>query len=126
MDQEEAKVFGTFLRERREAAGISLRGLADRIGADKASIARFERGQVAFPRVDLLTAIAAELQVPLDVILTNSGYPTTRKLPNLRPYLRTKYGTALSPEALAEIEAIISRDIDTNSASGPVDGEDER
>jgi transcriptional regulator with XRE-family HTH domain len=125
MDKEQAKEFGTFLRERREAAGISLRGLADRIGVHKASIARFEQGEVAFPRVDLLTAIAVELKVPLDQMLTNSGYPTTRKLPNLRPYLRTKYGSALSPEGLVEIEAIIRRDLGTSGTAGPVDGEDE-
>ena len=39
--------FGAYLRERREAAGISLRGLAGRLGVQPAYLSEVERGDVS-------------------------------------------------------------------------------
>jgi hypothetical protein len=47
-------------------------------------------------------------------------------LPSVRPYLRSKYGDQLPPEALADIEAHV-RNVAARYgiATGPTDGEDE-
>lgn len=124
MNEEQAQKFGRYLREHREAAGISIRSLAERIGVNPASILRFENGLVAFPRVDHLSAIATELRLPLADVLAMTDYPRPRPLPTIGPYLRSKYAD-LSPKALEEIEAIVSRDLHLPTTHGPVNGEDE-
>jgi len=124
MDETQARAFGEHLRTTREAAGVTVRGLAERLGMDKTKIIRLEQGKVASPRADLLGRIAEELHIPVADLLTMAGYPTSRALPNLRPYMRAKYRD-LPPEALDEIEAFITKLQEQHGASGPVNGEDE-
>lgn len=123
MDEKQAREFGQYLQKHRETAGISIRGLAERVGVNQATITRFERGEVAFPRVDILEAIAEHLDLAVTDLLAMSGYPQSSELPHLQPYLRAKY-SGLSPAALAEIEAVIAREIP--QTRGPINGEDEQ
>ncbi|MBI4199740.1 MAG: helix-turn-helix transcriptional regulator [Chloroflexi bacterium] len=51
-----------YIRERREALGLSLRALADRAGVDFAAIDKIERGE-RDPRLSSLAAIAKGLGV---------------------------------------------------------------
>lgn len=124
MDENQAHAFGHHLRTAREAAGVSVRGLAERLGIDKTKLVRMEQGKVASPRADLLGRIADELKLPVADLFAMAGYPTPRALPNLRPYMRAKYRD-LPTEALDEIEAFITKLQAEHGASGPVNGEDE-
>lgn len=124
MDETQAREFGTYLRTHREAAGISIRGLAAQVGIDQAQIIRMEQGTVASPRADVLGRIADVLDLPLADVLTLAGYPTTKKLPNLRPYMRAKYRD-LPTEAVDEVEAFIEQ-LSRRHGHGPAEGEDER
>ena len=124
MDQDQAQAFGHHLRSLREAAGVSVRGLAERLDIDKTKLIRMEQGKIASPRADLLGRIADELKIPASDLMAMAGYPTPRALPNLRPYMRAKYRD-LPPEALDDIEAYITKLQAEHGASWPVNGEDE-
>lgn len=124
MDETQARELGAYLREERERTGMSVRGLAAQVGIDQAQILRLEAGKVAGPRADILGQIADVLGVPIADVFSLAGYPTTRTLPNLIPYLRTKY-SGLSPEAMTEIQAVISREMNLQTADGPINREDE-
>src|SRR5689334_20639385 len=90
MDEKQARELGQYLKQHRESAGYSVRALAAEVGVDQAQILRLEAGQVASPKADVLGQIADLVNVPLADVYALAGYPTTRKLPNLVPYLRTK------------------------------------
>ena len=59
---------GDQLRARRQALGLSLRELADRLGVTPSLISQIERGR-ANPSVSTLYAIVAELDLSLDELL---------------------------------------------------------
>ena len=59
---------GERLRSRRQAAGFSLRDLADRLGVSPSLISQIERGR-ANPSVSTLYAMVAELDISLDELL---------------------------------------------------------
>jgi transcriptional regulator with XRE-family HTH domain len=125
MDQQQSQELGHYLRTKREAAGVSLRALAGRVGVDPAQITRLERGDIASPKADLLARIASELDLPLADVFGLAGYALPTELPSFRPYLRAKYHD-LPPAAVAELERVFT-DIARRygATDGPVDGEDE-
>lgn len=59
---------GDAIRARRQALGLSLRDLADRLGVTPSLISQIERGR-ANPSVSTLYAIVAELDLSLDELL---------------------------------------------------------
>jgi transcriptional regulator with XRE-family HTH domain len=59
---------GEAIRARRQALGLSLRDLADRLGVTPSLISQIERGR-ANPSVSTLYAIVAELDLSLDELL---------------------------------------------------------
>jgi transcriptional regulator with XRE-family HTH domain len=64
--------FGAYLRERREAAGISLRGLAGRLGVQPAYLSEVERGDVSVSERIAMEAAQALGDDP-DVMFAMSG-----------------------------------------------------
>ena len=62
---------GGLVRERREAAGLSLRELAGRLGVSASLLSRIENG-VAQPSVTTLYGLTSELDLSLD-LLTGAG-----------------------------------------------------
>jgi transcriptional regulator with XRE-family HTH domain len=113
---------GAFIRDKREALGISQRELARRAGV--ADVTRVEQGQIAGPRTDTLTAIARALGLSLSE-LVGMGKPDS--LPNFRPYMRAKY-PGMTDAALADIDAHVQKLAKRHhiSPTGPLDGEDEQ
>ena len=65
---------GERLRERRHELGLSLRGLADRLGVSASLISQIERGR-ANPSVSTLYALVGALDVSLDELLFNERRP---------------------------------------------------
>ena len=124
MNDTRAKELGDYIRQARENAAVSIRGLAARVDINQAQIIRLEQGKVSSPKADLLGRIADELGVPVSDLLTMAGYPTSRELPALRPYMRSQY-RELPPEAVDEVEALISSLTHKYGGSGPAPGEDE-
>lgn len=68
---------GDQLRVRRQALGLSLRDLADRLGVTASLISQIERDR-ANPSVSTLYAIVAELDLSLDELLFADRRPTDR------------------------------------------------
>jgi transcriptional regulator with XRE-family HTH domain len=62
------------LRTRREQKGMSVRGLADRIGVSPSLISQIETGKVN-PSVGTLVAITTELELSLDVLFADATAP---------------------------------------------------
>jgi transcriptional regulator with XRE-family HTH domain len=124
MDETKAHEFGNYLQEQRQAAGVGVRELATAVGVNPTQIVRLEQGKVGSPKADVLGRIADVLRLPVADLLAMAGYPTSRTLPNLRPYMRAKYRD-LPTEAVDEIEALVSQLRRRHGMTGPTDGEDE-
>ena len=103
MDHAQARRLGALIRQFREAAGFSLRGLEDATGIDDSLLTRFERGAILTPGADKLSRIAAALDAPLADLYAMANYAVPDELPTLGPYLRTKY-RSLPPSAINQIE----------------------
>lgn len=116
---------GQLLRHRRDALGLSLRQVGDRVGTTDTTVMRIESGEIASPRGDILRALAEALELPLADLFATAGYAVPRELPSFRPYLRAKYHD-LPPEALAELENTFAGIAKRYGTSGPAPGEDEQ
>jgi transcriptional regulator with XRE-family HTH domain len=99
----QAKRLGAFIRQHRQAAGLTAQQLGQAVGVDKTTILRIEAGSIREPSPATLQRVARVLKVDLEDIFALAGYATPEGLPSLTPYLRTKYGE-LPEEALAEAE----------------------
>lgn len=112
---------GEYIRERREALGMSQRELSRQ--ANIAGVRKIESGMTTHPRTDTLEAIARVLGVTITDLVT-AGKP--QELPNFAPYLRTKYGP-LPEEAIQQIDRYFQRIAKRHgiAPNGPAPGEDE-
>lgn len=116
---------GAFIRERREALGISQREFVRRSGV--ANITRLEHGGTPTPRTDTLQAVADALGISLAELVA-AGRP--EELPTLTPYLRTKYGQ-MPEAALQELQDYLAKltakhGLTADAFNGPKPGEDEQ
>jgi transcriptional regulator with XRE-family HTH domain len=66
------EALGALLREERRAAGLSQRELAERTSVSNAYLSQVERGRHE-PSLRVLTAVAATLGIPLQVLLARAG-----------------------------------------------------
>lgn len=73
MNRQEAGPFGAALRERRTAAGLSQRELAERTGLDFTYISKIENGRVPAPAADTVVRICLVLCVPAEELLALTG-----------------------------------------------------
>lgn len=125
MRQGDMHELGDYLRQHREACGLSVRALAPAVGVDMAQIIRLEQGKVASPKADVLARLAEQLHLPLADVFGLAGYAAPTELPSFRPYLRAKY-QELPPTALAELEASFAEIARKYGTAGPQAGEDEQ
>jgi transcriptional regulator with XRE-family HTH domain len=91
------KSLGATIRAGREAAGISLRKLAEEVGLAPSSVLRFENDERR-PSAAVVRRLARALSLDTTMLLELAN----RELPSFAIYLRTKY--KLSPDAIAELE----------------------
>lgn len=117
--------FSQFIRRRRAKLGLSLRQLEARTGIHNGRLWRWEQGDQVPDRPDRLAALARGLGVPVADLYAVAGIELP-DLPSLPLYLRSKYGTDLPPEALADIAAYSDQVAQRYGVTlGPLDGEDE-
>src|SRR5690348_18490972 len=90
---------GSFVRQARERAGLSLRNLEAIVGVSRQLLLRLEHDQLDNPSPALLHRLAQALELDSDDLFAFVGYRPSEKLPSLTPYLRAKYRPP--PEALA-------------------------
>lgn len=67
------ETFGAALRERRRAAGLSQRELAERIGLDFSYISKVENGRLPPPAADTVVTMCRVLGVPAEELLALAG-----------------------------------------------------
>jgi transcriptional regulator with XRE-family HTH domain len=84
-----ATTFGELLREKRRAAGLSQRQLADRAGVDFSYISKLENSRLSAPADDTVVRICAILRCPPEEFFT-----AAKKLP-------TELGESLAGEPAA-------------------------
>jgi transcriptional regulator with XRE-family HTH domain len=126
MEQDQAKRFGRWLREQREAVGISTTELARRADTTDGTIVRIEQGVFRAPSPHKLARIAEALKLSLADIYSMAGYATAQDLPSFQPYLRRKYRD-MPPAAVADLDEAFRRIASKHGyePSGPQPGEDE-
>lgn len=127
MEEKNRIQLGQVLRTAREAKGMSSRQLEALVGIPAPTILRIEQGEFSSPAPDKLARIANALDVPLADVYAIAEYAAPKQLPNLSPYLRTKYRD-LPDEAAAQIEAYARRLAKRHGVDlrGPAPGEDEQ
>ncbi|HEX6700900.1 MAG TPA: helix-turn-helix domain-containing protein [Gaiellaceae bacterium] len=126
MQQDQAKRLGRWLREQRQAAGISKRELARRADMTDGTIVRIEQGAFDAPSPHKLARIAEALKLSLADVYSMAGYATPDDLPSFQPYLRRKYRD-MPPGAVADLETAFRRIASKHGyePKGPAPGEDE-
>jgi transcriptional regulator with XRE-family HTH domain len=87
------KVLGLRLRAAREAAGLSVTRLAERVGAHRAYIDRLEKGERR-PSAEWLQKIADELGLDATYFLRYIGVKSSSTLPPPREYFLRKLGVS--------------------------------
>lgn len=80
------------LRAHRSRAGMTVRQLAQKSGLTSSTLSRLETGQIETPRPEHLQRLARALDVDIEDLYAVAGYLMPEGLPELRPYLRAKYG----------------------------------
>lgn len=126
MEPEQAKRLGTYLREARQAKGLSARQLGDLTDINDATIVRFENGSFTAPAPDKLARIAGALDLSIADVFALAEYASPSELPSFTPYLRTKYRD-LPDDAVEQIEKYVARLAKKHGVTleGPAPGEDE-
>lgn len=92
------------IRRHREAAGLSISGLAREAGLEPSTVLRLEAGEFEAPDPNKLQRLAAALGIDPEEFFAH--YPAPERLPEIAPYLRAKYG--MSSEAVAEAERLFA------------------
>ena len=128
MDDKQAKILGTYLRDQRVALGLSTRELATQAEVDDSTIVRFEQGAYGAPRPDKLARIAEALGLSLSNVYALAEYAVPDDLPSPALYLRTKFKGDLSAARMksltGELDQLLTRH-GLDPAAGPAPGEDE-
>lgn len=127
MTPEQAIVFGTKLREARDAFPLTLRALSELTGIDNGLLSRIESGAIQNPNPEKLTRIAEAMNLQLADVYAWAHYTVPSQLPNPGPYLRTKFREV--PEDVmaaltAEVAAVLAKH-GVLPSDGPMPGEDE-
>jgi transcriptional regulator with XRE-family HTH domain len=107
---------GALLKGERERAGLTVRQLADAAGLVPSTVSRLETGFIATPKPDHLQKLARALGIDVEELYAAAGYLTDGALPELKPYLRAKYG--LTDEQASQIEGYMQGVRDTKQEPG--------
>jgi transcriptional regulator with XRE-family HTH domain len=107
---------GHLLKSERERAGLTVRQLAEAAGLVPSTVSRLETSFIATPRPDHLQKLAQALGIDVEELYAAAGYLTEGALPELKPYLRAKYG--VTDEMASRIEGYVEALRETNQQPG--------
>ncbi|HTL42094.1 MAG TPA: helix-turn-helix transcriptional regulator [Pseudolysinimonas sp.] len=99
---ESAARLGQLIQQTRQSKHLSLRRLGSMCGIPYRTIDRIERGEIARPRPDVLTALARALMIPTADVYAIVHYSAPHDLPSFAPYLRARYSD-LPSSAIEEL-----------------------
>lgn len=102
-----AQQLGDYIKKARLAKGFGLRTLAARSELTLGAIQQLEAGLIQEPRAKNLARIAAALEIPAGNLYAIIGYSVTEELPELQPYLRSKY--KLTEAEVKQINAVFEK-----------------
>ena len=102
MGASDLQQLGGAIRARRNRAGLTVRQLAEKSGLTPATVSRLETGQIEKPWPEHLQRLARAFDEDVEDFYALAGYLMPEGLPELRPYLRAKYG--LSDRAVEQID----------------------
>jgi transcriptional regulator with XRE-family HTH domain len=111
----QSRGFGTFLRNARIAAGLSIAGLSQAAGIAVGQVHKLENDRVQKINPAHIAALAGPLGVPLYRLYQAAGYPA-EQIPLLEPELVQRL-MELPPEALKSITGLLDGLMTTGSAS---------
>jgi transcriptional regulator with XRE-family HTH domain len=126
MTIEDAKRLGEALRDNRYRLDLSAREVARRAHLDVGTVTRLEQGISTDPRPSNVVAVARVVGLSEQDLGSYTGWYARRELPTFTPYLRSKYGGELPPEAINELETFFDYLRSKHGLDGPIAGEDER
>lgn len=99
------------IKELRQVANFTQQDLSRASGLSRSYISRLEMGDIALPSRDKLRSLAAALGATLDDLLQAAGFldvaSDTSNLPDIKAYLRRKYGI-YDPQVLQALETIVT------------------
>jgi transcriptional regulator with XRE-family HTH domain len=108
------------IKELRQVANFTQQDLSRASGLSRSYISRLEMGDIALPSRDKLRALAVALGASLDDLLQAAGFldavSDTSSLPDIKAYLRRKYGI-YNPQVLQAIETIVTNVQSSNGAT---------
>lgn len=98
------------IKDLRRAAGFTQQDLSRASGLSRSYISRLEMGDIALPSRNKLRALATSLDATLDDLLQAAGFlddlSELSDLPDIKTYLRRKYGI-YNPHVLQAVETIV-------------------
>ena len=103
----EPATLGAFVRQKRVAAGISQRQLADKANVSVSNISRLESGFHPTPSLELLKRVAEVLDLDIAELLSYRGIPMPEGSTGLKVYLRRQY--RLPDRGVAEAQAAVEQ-----------------
>jgi transcriptional regulator with XRE-family HTH domain len=99
------------IRELRQVLGWTQQDLSDESGLSRSYISRLEMGDIALPSSERLRALAVALSTTTDDLLQAAGFidvpGDTSQLPEIKTYLRQKYGID-NPRLLQSFETLVA------------------
>ncbi|MCG8914915.1 helix-turn-helix domain-containing protein [Actinokineospora sp. PR83] len=106
LNQGEGITLGAFLKQARQAAGLSHRLLEAMSGVGRMTIQRLETDWFKEPSPDDLAKLARVLELNDTDLFLMAGIPVPKKNASLDVMLRAEYG--LPPEAIAEAKRAVA------------------
>jgi transcriptional regulator with XRE-family HTH domain len=113
------RAFGQYVREHREALGLSGRDMARALELSQAYVSGMERGKYAPPGRDVLVRMAEFLQVPKDELMSRAGKIEPARLRGLwsgGDIRRALIASGLSEENARHLQVAVVAYIDENAA----------
>ncbi|MGB0871990.1 MAG: helix-turn-helix domain-containing protein [Solirubrobacterales bacterium] len=93
-ETERGKALAVLVKSAREEAGVSQRACAAATGVQVSWLQRMELGQFDRPDASRMARLVGFLPIDPDRLLEISGDYIPNELPDVRAYLRTKYGAS--------------------------------
>jgi transcriptional regulator with XRE-family HTH domain len=113
------KDIGSYIRDQRTSAQISLRGLAAKAGVSNPYLSQVERG-LRRPSAEILAQIAHGLSISVESLLVRAGILDTAELPDVVIAIRTdQVLTERQKSSLIDIYAAFRKEAESETTSAP-------